>query len=241
MKKAIVIHSGGMDSSLCLAMAINEFGADHVLSLSFKYGQRHSLELEYAKQICKAWNVEHVELSIDCLQKITHNALMDSHIEIKHEQGAAPNTLVTGRNGLMARLGAIHANSLGAKCIYMGVIEVESANSGYRDCTREYMDLMQTILRIDLDDDQFEIRTPLIKMTKKETMELGYQLGVLPYLLKHTVTCYRGIPEIGCDDCPACKLKNKGLSQFLDEHPEFDAPYEMPLSIRKACAKACLQ
>ena len=186
-KSAIVVHSGGMDSSLCLALALKEFGADEVLSLSFKYGQRHSLELERAGQICQAWNIDHIELSIDCLQQITYNALMDKVADIHHEVGKAPNTLVTGRNGLMARLASIHAQSLGAQCIYMGVIEVESANSGYRDCSREYMDLMQILMRIDLDDDAFEIRTPIVKMTKKETMELGHQLGVLDYLLKHTI------------------------------------------------------
>ena len=71
-KSAIVVHSGGMDSSLCLALALKEFETDEVLSLSFKYGQRHSLELERAQQICQAWNVDHIELSIDCLQQITY-------------------------------------------------------------------------------------------------------------------------------------------------------------------------
>ena len=159
---------------------------------------------------------------------------MDKVADIHHETGKAPNTLVTGRNGLMARLASIHAQSLGAQCIYMGVIEVESANSGYRDCSREYMDLMQILMRIDLDDDAFEIRTPIVKMTKKETMELGSQLGVLDYLLKYTITCYRGIPELGCEDCPACQLRNEGLGQFLDEHPECQLPYEIPKRYRSS-------
>ncbi|OGT49389.1 MAG: 7-cyano-7-deazaguanine synthase QueC [Gammaproteobacteria bacterium RIFCSPHIGHO2_12_FULL_41_15] len=224
-KKAVVIHSGGMDSSLCLAVAIKEFGNNNVLSLSFKYGQRHSLELERASAICKEWQVEHVELPIDCLQKITCNALMDKNAEIAYNSNGEPNTLVTGRNGLMARLGSIHADHLGAHCIYMGVIEVESANSGYRDCTRHYMDLMQEIMRIDLGNPQFEIRTPLIKMTKKQTMELGHSLGVLDYLLIQTVTCYRGIPELGCENCFACQLRNEGLAEFLNEHPTIVPPY----------------
>lgn len=225
-KRAIIVHSGGMDSSLCVATAREEFGADGVLSISFRYGQRHSLELERAAEICRAWGVDHVEIGIDCLSEITENALTNGRLEIEAEAGRPPNTLVVGRNGLMARLAAIHAHHLGARCIYMGVIEVESANSGYRDCSRACMDLMQQILRIDLGDDGFEIRTPLVRMTKKETMELGHRLGVLEYLLDRTVTCYEGLPHGGCRKCPACKLRNDGLREFLAEHPSFRAPFD---------------
>lgn len=217
-KKAVVVHSGGMDSSICLALAIQDFGADNVLSLSFRYGQRHSNELQQAAKICRDWGVDHYVLQLDCMQEITENALMNADIPIEHHEGKAPNTLVVGRNGLMARLAAIHAHHLGAGCIYMGVIEVEEANSGYRDCSRHYMDLMQEILRLDLDDEHFEIRTPVVKMTKCQTMELADRLGVLDYLLKETITCYEGIGGKGCEQCPACKLRNEGIRQFLNSN-----------------------
>lgn len=225
-KKAIVIHSGGMDSSLCLASAIREFGSENILSLSFIYGQRHLSELKQAQKICSDWNVDHVELSIDCLEEITTSALIGNAIPIAHQPGSPPNTLVTGRNGLMAHVGGIHAEHLGAHCIYMGVIEVDSANSGYRDCSRSYMDLQQQILRIDLDDPTFEIRTPLVYMTKKETMELGMELGVLDYLLKETITCYEGILHLGCQTCPSCKLRNEGLREFASAYPNYSLPYK---------------
>src|SRR3990167_10779859 len=224
-KQVIVVHSGGMDSSLCLALAIQDFGADNVISLSFSYGQRHSLELVQAEKICRQWKVDHLVLSIDCLQAITKNALMNANQDIIHEDGKEPNTLVVGRNGLMARIAAIHADYLGAHYIYMGVIEVESANSGYRDCGRSYMNLLQEILRIDLANPHFEIRTPVVSMTKYETMELGYQLGVLEFLLQETVTCYQGIPQAGCQHCPACQLRNAGIREFLQCHPQFSMPY----------------
>ena len=191
-KKAVVVHSGGMDSSLCLAWAIREWGQEHVLSVSFSYQQRHSLELKRAEEICKFFGVDHTVLDISCLNEITENALTRSELKIMHEEGSAPNTLVVGRNGLMGRIAGIHADQLGAHCIYMGVIEVESANSGYRDCSRAYMDLLEKILRIDFDHPNFEIRTPLVFMTKKETMEFGKKLGVLEYLLETTITCYDG-------------------------------------------------
>lgn len=220
-KKTIVIHSGGMDSSICLAIAIKEFGKESVLSLSFFYGQRHSSELIQAKKICEAWKVDHHVISLECLNEITDSALLNKELPIESQkENLPPNTLVIGRNGLMARLGAIHADHLGAQSIYMGVIGVEGNFSGYRDCSRDYIDLKEQILRIDLDNPQFEIRTPLVYMTKKETLEVANQLGVLNYLLENTISCYEGVSGLGCKKCPACELKNKGLQEFLEAHPE---------------------
>jgi 7-cyano-7-deazaguanine synthase len=215
MKKvALVIHSGGMDSSLCLALAMQEHGASNILSVSFQYDQRHQTELAKAAFICKTWGVDHVVIPLNCLKQITSNALINSSIPIETVEGNAPNTLVVGRNGLMARLGAIHADSLGAKKIYMGIIGVEGNYSGYRDCSRSYMDLVEKTLRLDLDDPTFEIVTPLVEMTKAETMELGERLGVLDFLLEHTVTCYEGVVGEGCHKCPACKLRAQGLEEY---------------------------
>ncbi len=224
-KKVVVVHSGGMDSSLCLALAIQEFGCDQVLSLSFYYDHRHQCELTQARKICVDWQVDHVELSITCLGQITDNALTRKDQSIVHVPGQAPNTLVVGRNGLMARIAAIHAHSLGADYVDMGVMELESANSGYRDCSRKYMDLMQAILSIDLDNPYFKIRTPLVFMTKKQTMECAHEIGLLDYLLMNTITCYEGVPQQGCQICPACQLRNAGLREFLQEHANFKMPY----------------
>ena len=225
-KKAVVVHSGGMDSSLCLALAIKEYGADHVLSVSFTYNQRHAIELDRARKISEHFKVDHAEINLDCLSQITESALIGKDKKIEHKPGEAPNTLVVGRNGLMARVAGIHAHSLGAQSIYMGVMELEGANSGYRDCSRSYMDLIQTALRLDFANDSFKIRTPLVMMTKKDTMELGHELGVLEYLLETTVTCYEGIEKAGCMKCPACKLRNSGLKIFSLEHPEFNYSYK---------------
>lgn len=225
-KKAVVVHSGGMDSSLCLALAVKEFGAKEVLSLSFSYEQRHSDELKKAREISDHFGVDHAELSINCLSQITESALIGNKTPIEHKAGQAPNTLVVGRNGLMARLAGIHANSLGAHCIYMGVMELEAANSGYRDCSRAYMDIVESALRMDFADQSFEIRTPLVSMTKRETMELGLKLGCIEFLLENTITCYEGIPKEGCGKCPACKLRNMGLKIFSLEHPEVKFSYK---------------
>lgn len=224
-KKAIVVHSGGMDSSICLALAIEQFGKENVLSLSFTYGQRHSQELEQAQKICKDWAVDQTLVDLNCLKEITHNALTDRSVKIEQKKGEAPNTLVSGRNGLMARVAGIHADYLGADCIFMGVIEVEEANSGYRDCSRKYMDIIQAGLRVDFDNPKFDIKTPIVFMTKQETMNLAYQMGILQYLLDNTISCYEGKAQMGCGECPACKLRNEGLKNFLKEHPDFVFSY----------------
>jgi 7-cyano-7-deazaguanine synthase len=212
--KAVVIHSGGMDSSICLALAINEFGSDEVISLTFSYGQRHSNEVEAAKKITSKWGVEHKIVTLDFLDQLTTNALMDSTLPIIQNGAEPPNTLVLGRNGLMARLGAIFACSRGANVIYMGIMGLEGAHSGYRDCSREYMDLEERVLKLDLDNPLFEIRTPLVHITKLESLKLAERLGVVDYLLKETITCYEGLPGFGCRVCPSCRLKNQAVDEF---------------------------
>lgn len=225
-KKSVVVHSGGMDSSICLLLAIEQFGAENILAMSFTYGQRHSNELDQAKIICDKWGVERIVLNIDCLSQITDNALTNQSLTISHQPGETPNTMVVGRNGLMARIAAIHANHLGADSIFMGVIEVEEANSGYRDCSRKYMDIIQAGLRLDFDNPKFEIKTPIIYMTKRQTMDLAYQMGELQFLLEETITCYEGIIGIGCGKCPACKLRNQGIAEFIKDHSDFIFSYK---------------
>ena len=107
----------------------------------------------------------------------------------------------------------------------MGVMELEEANSGYRDCSRKYMDIIQEALRMDFADATFEIRTPLVFMNKKESMELGLKLGVIEYLLEKTITCYEGLEKEGCLKCPACKLRNAGLKIFALENPQVKFSY----------------
>lgn len=225
-KKTVVVHSGGMDSSICLALACRDLDPSEILSIGFIYGQRHSVELDRARVIAKHFGVERIELSIDCLSEITESALIGNTIDIKHDQSSPANTMVVGRNGLMARIAAIHAQHLGADSIYMGVIEVESENSGYRDCSRLYMDRMQEILRMDFDCKDFEIKTPLVHLTKKETMELAHKLGVLEFLLEHTITCYNGTDKAGCMSCPACTLRNRGIAQFVETHKDIKFSYK---------------
>ena len=215
-KKAVVLHSGGMDSSICLALAIEEFGKGQVTALSFSYQQRHPQELIAGTTIARALGVTRVEIDLPFYSAITKNALLNKEIPIEHVEGAPPNTLVIGRNGLMAQIAGIYAASIEASTLFLGVMGIEGANSGYRDCSRSYMDLVQSLLRIDLDNPSFEIRTPLVAMTKKETLGVAQRLGFLSYFLEETVTCYEGVKGKGCEVCPACLLRNEGIAHYFN-------------------------
>jgi 7-cyano-7-deazaguanine synthase len=226
-KHAIVVLSGGMDSAICLALAVKNFGATFVSAITFDYGQRHFSEKESAQKIAKHFNVDHVTINLPFFSELTTNALLN-HAESLHvnkNNSNLPNTLVVGRNGLFARLGAIHAHHLQASHLYLGVLGLEAANSGYLDCSRKYFDLMEQILRIDLATDNFWIHTPLVEMTKKQTLDLANELGALQFILENSITCYEGVKEYGCGVCAACVLRNNGIREFLDSNPNFNFSY----------------
>lgn len=229
-KKAIVIFSGGMDSTLCLQIAIKKWSLDQVLALSFDYCQRNHAELEKAKFIANTWGVAHDIIKLDVLEKISDSSLVKPHLPIDFgDKGKKqpPNTMVVGRNGLMVRLAAIYGYNLGVQELYTGVMELEEANSGYRDCSRHYMDLMQEVLKLDLAQEHFAIVTPLIFNSKLQNLELAYEMGILTFMLEHCLSCYEGIGQEGCQACPACELRNEGIAAFEKAHPEVPLPYSI--------------
>jgi 7-cyano-7-deazaguanine synthase len=198
-----------MDSSICLALAISEFGARNVLSVGFDYGQRHASELAAAQRICTAWQVDRTVLDLACLGQVKTNALVNAAVSIQDD-----NTLVVGRNGLMAHVATVHAAALGAQCLMLGVIECDAATTGYRDCSRPYWNTYEQLARLDLNQPTFSVRTPLVHMTKKETMALADSLGILAYLLQETISCYEGLPGPGCTRCHSCRLRAQGLAEY---------------------------
>lgn len=227
VKHAIVVLSGGMDSAICLALCIKNFGAKHTSAITFDYGQRHQSEKESAKIIAKYFGVDQITVELPFFSQLTTNALLDHDRSLNEfqEEFALPNTLVIGRNGLFARVGAIYAHNVKASHLYLGVLGLEAANSGYLDCSRNYFDLMEQVLRIDLGTENFWIHTPLVDMTKKQTLELAYDLGSLKFILENSITCYDGIKDFGCGKCAACNLRNAGISEYLKSNPSFHFSY----------------
>lgn len=213
--KAVVIHSGGLDSSVCLALMVRQYGAEQVVSLTFAYGQRHQTEIAQAAKICRDWGVVHRVEVFDLLGRLAHSALIDDSQPLRGpKEDLVSSTMVLGRNGILAQLGALYAYTVGAHEVVLGIMEREGEEVGYRDCSRVYMDLIQTVIRIDLADPSFLVTTPVVYLDKAGVWAKAHELGLLEYLLHNTISCYAGLLHPGCGRCPACQQRLKGLHKF---------------------------
>ncbi len=212
-RKAVVIFSGGQDSTTCLIQAIADYGVQHVETVTFRYGQRHAIELEKAAWIAQDLGVKQTLIDTSVISTITTNALMRTDAEIKAGDNGVPNTFVDGRNALFLLYTAIYAKGQGIRDIITGVCETDF--SGYPDCRDVFIKSMNVTLNLAMDY-QFNVRTPLMYLTKAQTWALADELGALDYIRTHTHTCYMGV-EHGCGECPSCILREKGLNEYLQQ------------------------
>lgn len=210
-EKAIVVFSGGQDSTTCLFWAKEQF--KEVEAVTFDYGQRHRLEIECAKEIAKEVGVKHHIFDMSLLNQLAPNALTRDDIEVEEgKNGELPSTFVPGRNLLFLSFAGVLASQVGAKHIVTGVCETDF--SGYPDCRDVFIKSLNVTMNLAMDD-TFVIHTPLMWLTKAQTWELADQLGVLDFVRNNTLTCYNGIIADGCGECPACKLRKRGLEEYL--------------------------
>ncbi|WP_386692393.1 MULTISPECIES: 7-cyano-7-deazaguanine synthase QueC [unclassified Lonepinella] len=209
-RKAVVIFSGGQDSTTCLIQAIQQYGKQNVETITFRYGQRHAIELDKAQWICQDLGIKQTLIDMESTQIFSANAMM-SDTPIKTGENGVPNTLVDGRNALFLLYAAIYAKGQGITDIITGVCETDF--SGYPDCRDVFIKSMNVTLNLAMDYN-FRIITPLMYLTKAQTWQLADELGVLDYVQQHSHTCYLGI-DGGCGECPSCQLRNKGLNEYL--------------------------
>lgn len=202
---AVVLHSGGQDSTTCLMWALKKFKKVYVIS--FDYGQRHRAELNAAKKISKELKLKHETIKLPVIKELTKNSLTDKNIKIKTGKGL-PSTFVDGRNQMFLTVAAIYAKQLGIPNLVTGVCQTDY--SGYPDCRDEFIKALEKTLRLAMEY-PFKIHTPLMKLTKGETVKLMKKLGGID-LLKYTLTCYEGTRP-ACGKCPACKLRLKGFKE----------------------------
>lgn len=211
--KAIVVFSGGQDSTTCLFWALERY--DHVEVVTFDYKQRHNQEIEVAKEIASELAIKHHLLDMSLLSQLAPSALTRDDIAVEEgENDELPSTFVPGRNLLFLSFATILAKQIGAKHIITGVCETDF--SGYPDCRDIFVKSLNVTLNLAMDD-SFVIHTPLMWLDKAETWKLADQLGQFQYIREKTLTCYHGIRGDGCGDCPACKLRNNGLNSYLSE------------------------
>ncbi|WP_312125054.1 7-cyano-7-deazaguanine synthase QueC [Lysinibacillus boronitolerans] len=215
-EKAIVVFSGGQDSTTCLFWAKERF--EEIEAVTFDYGQRHRLEIECAKEIASELGIKHHILDMSLLNQLAPNALTRQDIKVKDGgNGELPSTFVPGRNLLFLSFAGVLASQVGAKHIVTGVCETDF--SGYPDCRDVFIKSLNVTLNLSMDD-SFVIDTPLMWLNKAQTWELADQLGALEFVRERTLTCYNGVIADGCGECPACKLRNKGLDEYLSYRKE---------------------
>ena len=216
-KKAVVLSSGGIDSTTVMAMAKHE--GFKIFSLSFFYGQRHAFELEAAQKVANAIGVtEHLVINID-LKQIGGSSLTDDMDVPKDrdEQEMSreiPATYVPARNTIFLSFALAWAEVLKSSDIFIGVNAIDY--SGYPDCRPEYIDAFEKMANLATKagvegTTKIKIRTPLIRLTKSKIIQKGIELGV-DYALTHS--CYDPSPQgLACGRCDSCQLRKKGFKK----------------------------
>ncbi|MGC6475387.1 MAG: 7-cyano-7-deazaguanine synthase QueC [Parvibaculales bacterium] len=223
-KKALVLFSGGQDSSLCLAYALTQY--DYVETIGFDYGQTHKIELACREVIRQElqkfkpdWRVKLGEdhmLELPGLPKIGGSAMMGDG-EIKMLENGLPSTFVPGRNLLFLTYAAALAYRRGLHVLVGGMCETDY--SGYPDCRRETLDKLTTALNLGMEM-TLSIDTPLMYFDKAQSWNMTHEIGgtaLVDIMVEHTHSCYRGDRSqrhdwgYGCADCPACELRARGF------------------------------
>ena len=210
--EALVVFSGGQDSTTCLFWAKREFGKVH--ALTFRYGQKHVLEVEMAERLAAKAGVDFHILDVPLVGQLGANSLTDTSIVMDQEkpEDSFPNTFVPGRNLFFLSIAAVFARERGIRHIVTGVSQTDF--SGYPDCRDAFIRSLNVTLDLAMDE-QFVIHTPLMWLDKARTWSLADSLGVLDIVRNETLTCYNGIPGDGCGHCPACRLRRAGLEKYL--------------------------
>ncbi|MBU3856307.1 MAG: 7-cyano-7-deazaguanine synthase QueC [Candidatus Phocaeicola excrementipullorum] len=209
---ALVVFSGGQDSTTCLFWAKKHFRK--VYALSFIYGQKHEKEVELARAIAEKAGVDFHAMDVSFIGRLGKNSLTDTSIRMDEEkpQDSYPNTFVPGRNLFFLSIAAVYARELGVCHLVTGVSQTDF--SGYPDCRDSFIKSLNVTLNLAMDE-QFVIHTPLMWIDKEQTWVLADELGVLDIVRNETLTCYNGIPGDGCGHCPACRLRREGLEKYL--------------------------
>jgi 7-cyano-7-deazaguanine synthase len=213
MRKAVVVFSGGQDSTTCLIQAQAQY--DEVHCITFDYGQRHIQEIEVAQAIAKTRGVTaHKVMDVSLLNELAISSLTRDSIPVSHELQAngLPNSFVPGRNILFLTLAGIYAYQIGAEAVITGVCETDF--SGYPDCRDNFVKSLNESLVLGMDR-PLRIETPLMWLNKAETWALADQNGALDFVRHQTLTCYNGLIGDGCGDCPSCDLRRAGLEDYL--------------------------
>lgn len=214
MKKAIVLLSGGQDSTTCLYWAKEKFS--EILAIGFDYGQSHLMELEAAKKIASKINVPYKTFNIIGLLASSSLINGSSHSQPSHINNKLPSSFTSGRNILFLSIAASYAAKKGINDIVTGVCQTDY--SGYPDCRQVTITAMQNVLSLGYGNGDYKIHTPLMYLTKAETFKMAKELNCLDVIIKDTITDYNGSKKMnewgmGEMDNPASQLRAKGYKE----------------------------
>ncbi len=224
-QRAFVLHSGGIDSTTCLYTAVETYGAENVIALSFYYGQRHAVELDAAQKICDKVGCEHhiikgIELPDSML---TRKDSIIPNVSYAELPGGVSPTYVPFRNGNLLSAAAAIAQAQYGVALYFGAHAEDANNWAYPDCTPEFIGSMANAIYVGTYH-QVRLITPLEWLTKKDIIDWGTRMGV-PWQL--TWSCYKG-ESLQCGLCPTCQARRQG---FSDAHVQDPTIYQSPLPI----------
>ncbi len=218
--KSLVLLSGGQDSSTCLFWSLKH--AEVTEAVFFNYDQRHKVELDCARSLCRNHDVTLHILDVPAFRQIGGSAMIEE-TDIEMTKRGVPNTFVPGRNIVFLSLAASLAYRLNCDTLVIGVNEEDF--SGYPDCRGQFIRSMEKTLQEGLNF-PVRIESPLQHLSKKQIWALAEELGVLETIIKETHTCYHGDHSTlhpwgyGCGLCPACLLRKKGYEAFRDMNHE---------------------
>ena len=226
---ALVVFSGGQDSTTCLFWAKKHFRK--VYALSFIYGQKHVKEVELARVIAGKAGVEFKAMDVSFIGNLGKNSLTDTTITMDEVKPADsfPNTFVPGRNLFFLSIAAVYARELGINHIVTGVSQTDF--SGYPDCRDAFIKSLNVTLNLAMDE-QFVLHTPLMWIDKAETWALADYYGKLDLVRNETLTCYNGFKGDGCGHCAACNLRANGLNHYLADKPTVMAAMKQKTGLR---------
>jgi 7-cyano-7-deazaguanine synthase len=212
MTKALILFSGGQDSTTCLYWAKKQF--DYVNAIGFDYGQMHVKELEQAKKIADLNNIEYKIFDIKNLLASSSLTNFTNHNEKSKINNELPASFVAGRNILFLSIAGSYASELKINDIVTGVCQTDY--SGYPDCRKISIDAMQQVLSLAYGSGDFRIHTPLMYINKAETWKLAKELNCLDIIIKETLTDYNGDLTMnewgmGINNNPATKLRVEGF------------------------------
>lgn len=208
MEEALVVFSGGQDSTTCLYWALSKF--QKVYTVTFDYGQRHRIELESAQKIAEMADVTYQILPINTFNALGGNALTSNQQEVASElqENNLPNTFVPGRNLIFMTFAAAYAYQRNIKHLVTGVCETDY--SGYPDCRNNTIKSLELSINLGMES-KLEIHTPLMWLTKAQTVNLAQECGAME-ALAWSHTCYNGqFPP--CGSCPACEIRQRGFDE----------------------------